>query len=102
RPLDWADGEGGGGATAVPGAVACQERMLGSDHPDTLRTRNSIAMLTAETGEAHEALRLLRELVPDMLRALGPDHSHTLNSRNCLVHLTGEMGEGHEALCLFQ
>ena len=36
-------------------APADQERVLGRDHPDTLATRNNIALWTGETGEAREA-----------------------------------------------
>ena len=34
------------------------ESKLGPDHPDTLTTRNNIAFLTGEVGDAREALRL--------------------------------------------
>ena len=47
-----------------------QERVLGRDHPVTLRTRNNIAVLAAEAGDAR-ALRLYHELLPDMERVLG-------------------------------
>ena len=37
----------------------------------TLRTRNNIAYWTGETGDAQEALRLFRALLPDRERVLG-------------------------------
>ena len=54
--------------------------MLGPDHPEILATRHNIARLTFECGDAAQALRLLRELLPDMVRVLGPDHPHTLTA----------------------
>jgi hypothetical protein len=39
--------------------------VLGADHPDTLEIRNNIAGWTGESGEASEALRLFRDLLPD-------------------------------------
>jgi len=54
-----------------------RERVLGPDHPDTLRTRHDIAFWTGETGEGAEALRLSKELRPDVERVLGPEHPDT-------------------------
>ncbi|MGH8593742.1 MAG: tetratricopeptide repeat protein, partial [Gammaproteobacteria bacterium] len=53
----------------------------GTDHPDTLTTRNNIADWTGQAGEAREALRLFRELLPDQMRVLGADHPNTINAR---------------------
>ncbi|MGC1720598.1 MAG: NACHT domain-containing protein, partial [Isosphaeraceae bacterium] len=54
------------------------ESKLGPGHPDTLTTRHNIASWTGEVGEAREALRLYRELLPDQERVLGRDHPNTL------------------------
>ncbi|WP_175542876.1 tetratricopeptide repeat protein, partial [Actinopolymorpha cephalotaxi] len=54
---------------------------LGCDHPDTLTTRSIIAYWTAQTGDPSEALRLLRQLLPDQERVLGRDHPDTLTTR---------------------
>ena len=53
------------------------ERVLGKDHPDTLKTRQYVAHWTGETGTALEALRLLRQLLPNLERVLGKNHSDT-------------------------
>ena len=49
-----------------------QERVLGADHPDTLRTRNNIAAGPAECGDAREALRLFQALLPDRSACSAP------------------------------
>ncbi len=77
-------------------------RVLGADHPETLRIRHNIAAWTGETGEAREALRLYRELLPDQTRVLGADHPDTLRARANIAGWTGETGEAREALQLFR
>ena len=79
-----------------------RERVLGRDHPNTLRTRSNIATWTGEVGDAREALRLFTELLPDMERVLGRDHPDTLTTRNNIAGLTGEVGDAREALRLLR
>jgi len=78
------------------------ESKLGPDHPDTLGTRNNIAAWTGEVGDAREALRLSRELLPDQERVLGRDHPDTLTTRNNIAAWTGEVGDAREALRLYR
>ena len=70
-----------------PGSEGTGERVLGSDHPQTLTARNNIASCIGRAGEASEALRLFRELLADYERVLGPDHPETLNTRNTIADL---------------
>jgi hypothetical protein len=65
-----------------------RERLLGPDHPDTLRTRSNIASWTGECGDAPEAVRLLTALLPDYERVLGPDHPETLTTRQWIEWLS--------------
>lgn len=75
---------------------------VGEAHPDTLTTRANIAFWTGQSGDAREALRLFRELLPDMERVLGPDHPATLTTRANIASWTGETGDAREALRLFR
>ena len=77
------------------------ESKLGPDHPDTFTTRHNIAFWTGETGDAREALRLSRALLPDQERVKGRDHPNTLRTRNNIAACTGEVGDAREALRLF-
>ncbi|HSV65487.1 MAG TPA: tetratricopeptide repeat protein [Mycobacteriales bacterium] len=58
----------------------------GPNHPDTLTTRGNIAFWTGETGDAAEALRLFRELLPDLQRVLGPNHPDTLATQKAVAY----------------
>jgi hypothetical protein len=62
-----------------------RERILGSDHPDTLATRHNVARWTGETGDATGARDQLTALLPVIDRVLGPDHPNTLTTRTNLV-----------------
>jgi hypothetical protein len=75
---------------------------LGADHPDMLTTRHEIAHWTGHTGDAREALRLLRALCPDIERVLGADHPDTLKMRSNIAHWTGQTGDAREALRLYR
>ena len=70
--------------------------------PDTLSTRNNIAHWTGQIGDPALALRLFRELLPDLVRVLGPDHPATLTTRNNIAGWTGQAGDPAGALRLSQ
>ena len=53
-------------------------------------------------GDAAEALRQFRQLLPDQERALGPHHPDTLSTRNNIAYWTGETGDAAEALRLYR
>jgi NACHT domain/Tetratricopeptide repeat len=61
---------------------------LGTDHPDTLAIRANIALWTGRVGDAAGALRLYRELLPDVERVLGPDHPDALAARTNMAFWT--------------
>jgi hypothetical protein len=77
-----------------------RRQIQGADHPDTLRTRGSIAEWTGESGDPAEALRLYRELLPDQQRVLGPSHPGTLTTRFNITAWTSHSGNPAEALRL--
>lgn len=76
------------------------ERVLGSDHPDTLANRANIAAWTAAVGQPNEAIRLDRELLLDWERALGAQHPGALKIRSNIAAWTAAIGKVDEALHL--
>jgi hypothetical protein len=75
-------------------------RLLGPGHPQTLLTRQWCAWWTFTCGYRGEALRLLRDLVPDLIRVFGPDHEGVLSTRDLIERCIGESGDSAEALRL--
>ena len=80
-------------AEAIPlleRTLADSERVLGARHPDTLTTRNNLAMAYRAAGRTTEAIPLLERTLADSERVLGADHPDTNAAREDLAALTGE------------
>ena len=74
--------------------LAAKERVLGSDHPSTLATRNSLAYWTGAAGDAAAARDQYAALLPIRERSLGPDHPDTLTTRANLARWKGKADRG--------
>ncbi|MFE7593848.1 tetratricopeptide repeat protein, partial [Kitasatospora sp. NPDC057512] len=70
--------------------VADQERVLGTDHPNTLDTRYGLATCYWLSGSQDHAVEMLRLVVPDFERVLGPDHPSTSAVREALLFASRE------------
>jgi tetratricopeptide (TPR) repeat protein len=81
-------------------AVAGSDKVLGSDHPYTLRLKNNLASTLREHGEAVRAEGLLRDLLTRYERVYGPSHSSTLIVINNLALALEEQDRFDEALVL--
>ena len=57
--------------------LAEYERVLGADHPDTLNTRNNLAVAYDSVGRFGEAIDAWEKLLPDCQRVLGLEHPLT-------------------------
>ena len=77
-------------------------RIHGPRHPYTLVTRANIASWTGLSGDHAAALRLYRDLLPDMEQVLGPRHHDTLATRCGIADWTGQCGDRTGALDLFR
>jgi Tetratricopeptide repeat len=77
-------------------------RASGFDDPNTLNTRNSVAVWTGECGDPTKALGSFELLLPDWERVLGADHPNTLATRNNVAAWTGRCGDPVRALALFK
>lgn len=92
------DGDWKGAADALQKILDEQTRILGPEHADTLRTRQSYAHSLGGAGNPMEAAGLLRQLLADQMRLLGPDHEDTLRTRQFLAVNLGEAGYREEAI----
>ncbi len=75
-----------------------QMRVLGTDAPGTLVTRNNIAGWLGETGRVAEAIDQFQRLLDDQTRILGADAPTTLITRSNLTRYLGESGRVTEAI----
>jgi len=58
--------------------LALQRRILGPEHPDTLRSMNNLANSLVHENHLAEALPLQRNVLSIKQRVLGPEHQDTL------------------------
>ena len=75
---------------------------LGADHPDTLASRNNLAIAYQDAGKLEEAITLYEQNLKDFEDLLGPDHPETLTSRNNLANAYQDAGRLNEAIELLQ
>jgi hypothetical protein len=77
--------------------VKDQTRTLGSDHPETLKARTSLAHYTGQAGDHESACNQLTAVVNDQTRVRGYDDPDTLRSRYELASHTGKAGNPRAA-----
>ncbi|MDT7597746.1 MAG: hypothetical protein QOJ06_3292 [Pseudonocardiales bacterium] len=62
-----------------------QRRVLGHDHPDTLRVAHNLAAGLSAIGEHQQARQLDEDTLTRYRRVLGDDHPDTLRSAHNLA-----------------
>ena len=66
-------------------AMELRSRLLGSEHPDTLRSINRMGRRLRELQRPHEAVRLDDQVVESRLKLFGKTHPEILESFECLA-----------------
>jgi len=82
--------------------IEVRTHVLGSEHPDTLRSRNSLAHALWKEGKYSEAETDFRELIKREEKILGPEHPDTLASRHGLAITLDLRGKYAEAEAQFR
>jgi serine/threonine protein kinase/tetratricopeptide (TPR) repeat protein len=77
-------------------------RRLGPDHPDTLATRNNLAVAYFAAGRMSDAIALHEETLKLRTSKLGPHHPDTLTSRNNLATAYNSAGRTADAIALHE
>jgi tetratricopeptide (TPR) repeat protein len=83
-------------------ALAANDRLLGTDHSDTLIYRNNLASAHRMAGDLEQAIPLYRTALTGQERALGPDHPDTLDSRHKLARAHWTAGDLARAIPLYR
>ncbi|MET8112764.1 tetratricopeptide repeat protein [Streptomyces prasinus] len=90
---------------AVPAferALDTRERVLGSDHPHTLISRNNLAYAYAAAGNPGRAIPVYEQTLEELERVRGKDHPDTIMTRNNLAGAHREAGDICRAIQLFE
>ncbi|MER5459648.1 tetratricopeptide repeat protein [Streptomyces sp. NPDC002668] len=88
-------------ATPLYEATLAQcERVLGDTHPDTLISRNDLAVAYRAAGDLQRAIPLFEATLAQRERVLGDTHPDTLISRNDLAVAYREAGDLQRAIPL--
>jgi tetratricopeptide (TPR) repeat protein len=83
-------------------ALDIRRRLLGEDHPDTLRSALLLGDLILDTGRASEAEPLVRTALAGMERVYGPEHPKTLSCASILAVTLGDQCQHDDASRIFQ
>jgi len=74
-------------------ALTDRRRILGEDHPDTLRSANNLAHDLRVLGEHERARQVNEDTLPRCRRVFGEDHPETLESASILALNLRALGE---------
>ena len=88
--------------TLAQQTLADSERVLNTDHPDTLIARNNLAGAHQSAGQITEAINLHQENLTEREHILGNDHPDTLTTRNNLAYAYKTAGHIAEAIALYE
>ncbi|MFF5768909.1 tetratricopeptide repeat protein [Streptomyces californicus] len=78
--------------------AAESERLLGSEHPDTVSARVNLAASYWQSGRTQEAIGIEERVVADRERLLGSEHPDTVSARMNLAVSYEEVGRVQEAI----
>ncbi|MFE0143961.1 FxSxx-COOH system tetratricopeptide repeat protein [[Kitasatospora] papulosa] len=78
------------------------QQILGSDHLQTLTTRNNLAQSYWQAGRTSEAIAVHEAVLTDQERLLGSDHPDTLTTRNNLAQSYRQAGRTSEAIAVHE
>jgi serine/threonine protein kinase/tetratricopeptide (TPR) repeat protein len=81
-------------------ALATRLARLGAGHPDTLASKNSLALLYQAQDKFAPAEKLFQEVVQGLAAALGADHTRTLTAQHNLATLYQSLGQYDRAEAL--
>ena len=81
--------------------LQARELKLGKEHPDTIRSMNSLGGCLSKMGRIEEALAIHQKEFEIAKRVFGEDHPDTLLTLNALAVAYDENGRPHDAIKVF-
>jgi len=67
--------------------------VLGPDHPETLRSMNTLMSILTDEGRLEEAQTLEEQVLATRTRVLGPDHPLTISAMGNLANILSRRGD---------
>jgi tetratricopeptide (TPR) repeat protein len=83
-------------------AYEIRKEIQGPEHPDTLTTRHSLALVLYIKGEHAEGKAMSQQVLQARERVLGPDHPNTLTTRHNLAFVINRQGKHAEAEAMYR
>jgi tetratricopeptide (TPR) repeat protein len=80
--------------------LALRRKVLGSEHPDTIKAMNSLAPSYYQAGRIDDATKLWEKALTLSRKVFGSEDPETLTPMNCLVACYEQAGPDEEALKL--
>lgn len=88
--------------SGIASVSGVQPAALGTDHPDTLNSRNNLALAYHQAGRFPEAIALLERTLEHREVELGSDHPLVLKTHNNLAATYRDAGRLPEAIALYE
>jgi tetratricopeptide (TPR) repeat protein len=98
----YAQGRYGEAETMYRETLAVRQRVLGSEHPETLQTANDLAIALYAQGKYGEAEPMHRETLAVRQRVLGSEHPEMLNTAYNLANALNAQGKHGEAETMYR
>ncbi|RPB04715.1 hypothetical protein L873DRAFT_1279880 [Choiromyces venosus 120613-1] len=77
--------------------LGSKEKVLGPDHPDTLTSVDSLAVVLRDLGRYDESETMFQRALESQEKVLGSDHPYTLISVNNLAFMLRDLGRYDES-----
>ncbi|KAK6706715.1 hypothetical protein SNK05_010594 [Fusarium graminearum] len=77
-----------------------RQRILGDEHPDTIRVMNNLAITLGNQGKLDEAASMMKEVLEKRQRILGDKHPDTISAMSNLANTLGDQGKLDEAVSM--
>jgi hypothetical protein len=90
------------GDTVSEQAVAERERLVGSDHSETLAARANLVLARQPAGHRKEIIAVQQQMLADREQSLGLDHPDTIDARGNLAHSYRSVGRTGDAIELLE
>ncbi|KAL1989597.1 hypothetical protein VTN49DRAFT_6794 [Thermomyces lanuginosus] len=83
-------------------ALEGREKVLGSDHPETLDSVNNLGVALKKQGQYGKAKEMLHQALEGRQKVLGPNHPHTLDVVNNLANVLEKQGQSEKAEAMYR